>query len=195
MLVVERYDRVIDAAGSVTRIHQEDFCQALGLPPERKYEEDGGPTLARVANLLQDVAVPGTAETFLRALTLNVAIGNCDAHAKNFSLLHTESGALRLAPLYDLLSTRLYPLKDHLAMYVDSVQRVDRVTTDRIVNEASGWSMRRARAEEVVFEVLDRLPDAVAAAATQTPEVPDQLLAQVGRRVDNLRASVPARLS
>ena len=84
---------------------------------------------------------------------------------------------------------------DHLAMPVDSVQRVDRVTTDRIVNEASRWSMRRARAEEIVLDVLDRLPDAVAAAATQTPEVPDQLLAQVACRVENLRASAPARLS
>jgi serine/threonine-protein kinase HipA len=195
VLVVERYDRVIDDAGLVTRIHQEDFCQALGLPPERKYEEEGGPTVARAANLLQDVAVPGSPETFLRALTLNVAIGNCDAHAKNFSLLHTESGGLRLAPLYDVLSTRLYPLKDHLAMYVDSVQRVDRVTTDRIVNEASRWSIRRARAEEIVLNVLDRLPDAIAAAANQTPDVPDQLLTQVGRRVENLRASAPARLS
>jgi serine/threonine-protein kinase HipA len=194
VLVVERYDRVIDEAGSVTRIHQEDVCQALGLPPERKYEEDGGPTLARVANLLQDIAVRGSAETFHRALTLNVAIGNCAAHAKNFSLLHIESGALRLAPLYDLLSTRLYPLKDHLAMSVDSVLRVDRVTTDRIVNEASRWSMRRVRAEATVLDVLDRLPDAIAAAANQTPEVPDQLLAQVGCRVENLRASAPARL-
>lgn len=195
VLVVERYDRVIDEAGSVTRIHQEDFCQALGFPPERKYEEDGGPTLARLANLLQDVAPPGSAEAFLRALTLNVAIGNCDAHAKNFSLLHTESGALRLAPLYDLLSTRVYPLKDHLAMYIDSVQRVDRVTTDRIVKEASRWSLRRTRAEEVVVELLERLPDAVSAAATETPGVPDQLLAQLERRVDNLRSSAAVRPS
>jgi serine/threonine-protein kinase HipA len=124
-----------------------------------------------------------------------VVIGNCDAHAKNFSMLHPECGALRLAPLYDLLSTRLYPLKDHLAMYVDSVQRVDPVTTDRIVNEASRWSMRRARARELVVELLDRLPDALAAVATQTPEVPDHLLAQLGRRVDTLRASVPTHLS
>lgn len=99
VLVVERYDRVVGADGSVTRIHQEDFCQAFGLSPERKYEDDGGPTLARIAGVLQDVADPGAAETFLRALTLNVALGNCDAHAKNFSLLHSEAGPLRLAPV------------------------------------------------------------------------------------------------
>jgi serine/threonine-protein kinase HipA len=78
---------------------QEDFRQEFGIPSDRKYEEDSGPSLARIAGLLQDVANSGAAETFLRALTLNVAIGNYDAHAKNFSLPHTESDGLRLAPM------------------------------------------------------------------------------------------------
>jgi serine/threonine-protein kinase HipA len=189
VLVVERYDRIISADGSVTRIHQEDFCQALGFPPDRKYEEDSGPTLARIAGVLQDVAAPGAAETFLRALTLNVAIGNCDAHAKNFSLLHTESGALRFAPLYDLISTRLYPLGDHLAMYVDTVQKADRVTPERIVNEGARWRIRRPRAEEVVADVLDRLPDAIAAAADETVGTPKELVDLVNRRIDQLPSS------
>jgi len=190
VLVVKRYDRVVGPDGSVARIHQEDLCQALGLPPGRKYQEDGGPTLAAVANMLQDVAAPGSAEGFLRALTLNVALGNCDAHGKNFSLLHAESGALRLAPLYDLLSTRLYPLKDQLAMYVDDVQRVDRVTVDGLVNEASRWRIQRGRAREVVLDVLDRLPDAVGIAASGTVNTPEQLIQLVTDNVDRLVSSV-----
>lgn len=186
VLVVERYDRSIDRDGSVTRIHQEDLCQAFGFPPDRKYEEEGGPTLASIANLLQDVAALGSAEAFLRALTLNVAIGNCDAHAKNYSLLHVESGALRLAPLYDLISTRLYPLKDHLAMHVDTVRRVDRVTAERIVNEASRWGIRRQRAEGIVGDLVKRLPDAVEAAATETAGAPEELIALVNGRVERL---------
>lgn len=172
VLVVERYDRVVDPDGTVHRIHQEDLCQALGLPPERKYEQDAGPTLARAARVLQDVAEPAAPETLLRAVTLNVALGNCDAHGKNFSLLHTESGVLRLAPLYDLLSTRLYLLDEELAMYVDSVQKADRVTAERIVNEGVQWGMARRVVEGIVSDVLDRLPAAISAAASEIDGLP-----------------------
>ena len=186
VLVVERYDRIVDPDGTVHRVHQEDFCQALGLPPDKKYEQDAGPTLAGVARILQDVAEPSASEALLRALTLNVALGNCDAHGKNFSLLHAESGALRLAPLYDLLSTTLYPLDNKLAMYVDSVQKADCVTADRIVIEATRWGMRRGRVEEIVADSLDRLPAAVSAAADEVNGVPPGLLELVVQRVDQL---------
>lgn len=186
VLVVERYDRDVAADGAVSRIHQEDLCQALGLPPARKYQEDSGPTLAAVARVLQDFATNDSPEIFLRALTLNIALGNCDAHGKNFSLLHTTDGPLRLAPLYDLLSTRFYPVDDHLAMYVDTVQKADRVTRERILDEAAEWAMRRPQAEAIVAEVFDGLPDAVAAAANETRGVPDALVALVNERVDRL---------
>lgn len=189
VLVVERYDRVVEPDGTVNRIHQEDFCQALGLPPDRKYEEDAGPTLARLARILQDAADPSALDMLLRRVTLNVALGNCDAHGKNFSLLHDESGALRMAPLYDLMSTRLYPVDDKLAMYIDSVQKADRVTADRIVNEAARWGMRRPRAEEIVSDCLDRLPAAVTAAADETHGLPPEPLELVNRRLDQLGRS------
>jgi serine/threonine-protein kinase HipA len=100
VLVVERYDRVIDPDGTVHRVHQEDFCQALGLPPEKKCEQDGGPSLARIARVLQDFAEPSAPEALLRALTVNVALGNCEAHAKNYSLLHTpHRGSAARTPL------------------------------------------------------------------------------------------------
>jgi serine/threonine-protein kinase HipA len=189
VLVVERYDRVVDPDGTVHRVHQEDFCQALGLPPSRKYEQDAGPTLARIARVLGGVADPSSTETLLRALTLNVALGNCDAHGKNFSLLHTESGVLRLAPLYDLLSTRLYPLDEKLAMYVDTVQKADRVTADRIVNEAARWGMARRSVEEIVADCLDRLPAAVSAAADEINGLPEELPALVLQRRNHLKSS------
>lgn len=187
VLVVERYDRVTGPDGTVHRIHQEDFCQALGLPPEKKYEQDAGPNLARIARVLQDFAEPSAPATLLRALTLNVALGNCDAHSKNFSLLHTQAGGLRLAPLYDLLSTRLYPLDDKLAMYVDSVQKADRVTAERIVNEATRWGMNRRIAEEIVADSLDRLPAAISQAIEEIDALPDSLPELVNKRVDQLR--------
>jgi len=196
VLVVERFDRSVDPDGAIHRVHQEDFCQVMGVAPGKKYEQDGGPTLARIARVVQDVADTPAPATLLRAVTLNVALGNCDAHGKNFSLLHTESGALRLAPLYDLLSTRLYPLDDKLAMYVDSVQKADRVTAARIVNEAVRWGLSRRSVEEAVFDSLDRLPAAISAAADDIDGLPPELPELVGKRIEQLRgSSVPTTRS
>lgn len=108
-LLVERYDR-LRSGSSVHRIHQEDFCQASGRSPEMKYESEGGPGVAECAKLISEHgAGPGASLlTFLDALLFNLLIGNADAHSKNYSLLLEGSGAPRLAPLYDLLSTRAY---------------------------------------------------------------------------------------
>lgn len=108
-LFVERYDRVSNGSG-VRRIHQEDFCQASGRPPEMKYEAEGGPGVADCARLIRDHgAEPGpTLLRFLDALLFNLLIGNADAHSKNYSFLLEGPSSPGLAPLYDLLSTRAY---------------------------------------------------------------------------------------
>ena len=95
LIVVERYDRLISPDGAAERIHQEDFCQATGMPPDTKYEEDGGPSLQRIASVLQDVAPAHSLIKLAQAVTLDVLLGNGDAHAKNLSLLHTASGGWR----------------------------------------------------------------------------------------------------
>jgi serine/threonine-protein kinase HipA len=187
LIVVERYDRAVGADGSVNRIHQEDFCQATGTPPDTKYEEDGGPSLQRVAGILEAVAAPGSLEKLAQAVALNVLLGNGDAHAKNLSLLHLASGGLTLTPLYDLIST-LYYGDDRLAMYVDSVQRTDRVTSQRVVNEIVRWGMSPDRAAEIVDDILDRAPGALAAARDETEGVPDDLIATIERRLTQMRA-------
>ncbi len=110
--VVERYDRV-ERDGVVTRIHQEDFCQALGSPAERKYESEGGPSLAQCIRLIRDASAEPQIDALLliRWQLFNAAVGNADGHAKNLSLLHAASG-FRLAPFYDLVCTRAYPRLD-----------------------------------------------------------------------------------
>lgn len=112
ILVVERYDRRRDPGGMVTRLHQEDFCQALGLPPHLKYENEGGPPLAR---LFAVVAAGSRAplpdkRSLLQWVLFNVLIGNADAHVKNLSLVHDDPDAARprLAPFYDLVCTAAY---------------------------------------------------------------------------------------
>jgi serine/threonine-protein kinase HipA len=194
LIVVERYDRVVHDDGSVERIHQEDLCQAAGVPPNRKYQEDGGPSLGRVASIVQAAANPDSIETLLRAVTLNVLIGNGDAHAKNVSLLHEPSGALRLAPLYDLMSTLLYR-DDRLAMYVDDVRRTNRVTAGRLINEATRWGLTRRRAAEIIEDMLNRAPTAVGAASDETEGVPDELPAVVNSQLAQVRSQFIAEKS
>lgn len=187
LIVVERYDRVVAPDGRVDRLHQEDFCQALGIHPEKKYQEDGGPSLHSLGEVLQAAAGPESLEMLLRGVTLNVLVANGDAHGKNFALLHTRSGALELAPLYDLMSTLSYG-DDRLAMYVDDVRRTDRVTADRIVSEATKWGMSRRRAADVVEDLLARVPEAAEAARRETDDLPTSVLETVDSQLARVRS-------
>lgn len=130
--------------------------------------------MRKIAEILQLAASPSAVEELLAAVTLNVLLGNGDAHGKNFSLLHDPGGTLALAPLYDLLCTLAYG-DDRLAMYIDDVRRTDRVTADRIVKEAAGWGLSTRRAEAIVADVLDRTPKAVVAARDEIPDVPAEM--------------------
>ena len=103
VIVVERYDRVAGETGEPQRIHQEDLCQALGLPPGRKYQRFHGATAARCARVLRDGGRAGSAPDIRRLadmLLFRWAVGDTDGHAKNFSLL-LSGGQRVLAPLYD----------------------------------------------------------------------------------------------
>jgi serine/threonine-protein kinase HipA len=185
LIVVTRYDRRVDTSGHVERIHQEDFCQATGRPPTQKYQEDGGPTLRDIARILS-ATDPGSIPNLLRAVTLHVLVGNGDAHAKNYSLLHEPSGALRLAPLYDVMATLFYG-DDRLAMYIDDVRRTDHVTADRLLNEASSWDMPRRAAAEILDDFLAAVPGAVDRAAEETSGLPREITAIVASQLNRLR--------
>ena len=106
--LIKRYDRRLLENGQIARLHQEDFCQALGFGHERKYQEDGGPAFADCYRLAQDVSTDpaNDARHLLRWQAFNVLAGNSDGHAKNLSLLHQANGEIRLAPFYDLVCTR-----------------------------------------------------------------------------------------
>lgn len=118
-LLIRRYDRAIDTAGQVFRLHQEDFCQALGKTSAQKYASDGGPVFRHLFGLLRRVATRPAIEVLrlFDAAIYNLIIGNADAHGKNYSLLY--DGGTVLAPVYDLLSTVAYPeLSPRLAMRI-----------------------------------------------------------------------------
>lgn len=111
-LLVTRYDRNTDPlSGKVSRIHQEDFCQALGKPPEQKYQSDGGPLAREIVRLIREGWSSTPAKdilAFIDLVVFNAIIGNADAHAKNYSMLY-DGQSRRLAPGYDLVSTVFWP--------------------------------------------------------------------------------------
>ena len=127
--LIERYDRTIDSAGLVSRVHQEDFCQALGIAPQFKYEDEGGPSVQQSMALLRSHARAPAAETiaFLRMLMFHFLIGNADAHGKNYALLY-RANAPDLAPVYDALCTAAYPsMTNRLAMSIGQCHLPDTI--------------------------------------------------------------------
>jgi serine/threonine-protein kinase HipA len=127
LFVVDRYDRqLLDK--EIVRIHQEDFCQAMGYPAERKYQETGGPGFSECRRLIDEyLSNEGVANRllFIRMMVFNYIIGNHDAHGKNFSILHDNG--FKLAPFYDLVSTQIYPLDKKFAMAIGQTFRLDRI--------------------------------------------------------------------
>jgi len=124
-LLVERYDRRIEPAGRVRRLHQEDFCQALGVGPDQKYEADGGPALGDCFRLVRDRVTPPAPAVgaLLDWVVFNALVANADAHAKNLSLLLREDGPT-LAPFYDLLCTAAWDgLTERMAMRIGGESR------------------------------------------------------------------------
>ena len=143
------------------RLHQEDFCQALGVAPETKYQNEGGPDLAQAFDLLRRATRPSAPNTLrlLDFVVFNALIGNHDAHAKNFSLLYTPRGAI-LAPLYDALSTAIYPgLSDKMAMKIGSQYKFSEVQTRHWAQFAAAASLSPAQVKKRVLEIARRLPD------------------------------------
>ncbi len=104
VLLVERFDRRITDAGVISRIHQEDFCQALGVVSTRKYQADGGPTLRDCFDVIGHTTLPLlNKQELVKRVIFNFLIANTDCHAKNFSILHKSADDITLSPTYDIL--------------------------------------------------------------------------------------------
>jgi serine/threonine-protein kinase HipA len=107
VLVVERFDRLWTNDQRLLRLPQEDCCQALSVPPARKYESEGGPGIRDLTALLQGSDTPEQDQrTFFKAQIVFWVLGATDGHAKNFSLRLAAGGRFHLAPLYDVISTQ-----------------------------------------------------------------------------------------
>ena len=106
-LVVERFDRRWTKDGRLLRLPQEDICQALSVPPTRKYQSEGGPGMRDIIQLLKGSDTPDNdIATFIRACILFWMVGATDGHAKNFSIALSPGGRFRLTRLYDVLTAQ-----------------------------------------------------------------------------------------
>jgi serine/threonine-protein kinase HipA len=171
-LLVQRYDRahgqVPGGEPVLERLHQEDFCQAQGIVSEMKYQREGGPSLRQCFGLLRDVSSAPVIDLalLLDAVIYNYLAGNNDADGKNFSLLYRGAGAenqeIRLAPLYDLVSTIYYPeLSRNMAMKIGGEYSSEKVTPkdfERLAEEAGlAKPMVKRRVPEFADTVLAAL--------------------------------------
>ncbi len=204
VLVVERFDRKLHPSGQwILRLPQEDFCQALGVSPTRKYEADGGPRVEQIAQVLSGSQ---NARADLRKLLASQIVfwllAATDGHAKNFSIRLQAGGAYALTPLYDVLSawpiigkgkTQLAWRNAKLAMAVSSKNRHHELATilRRHFNATAarcGWG---ANAEDILTELLDRLEPAIASVTSQMPggfpqDVAETIFEGVRRQVQRL---------
>ena len=180
-LIVKRYDRAAGPDGRVQRLHQEDFCQALGFPASRKYQQEGGPSLRDCFSLIREwssVPVVDIRE-FLDGVIFAALTGNADAHSKNFSFLYSRRER-RLAPLYDQVCTLAWPeLSKRLSMKIGTAGTLAEVSPEHFQQLAKiaglSWPMVRQRLKEMANRLaeacrwFDGSPEAEAAA--QIPRV------------------------
>ena len=170
VLVSRRYDRVLDPDGRWRRLHQEDLCQALSVPPSKKYQSDGGPGVQQIGQLLATNGLQASRQANLHRmfdyLVYNVAIGATDAHAKNFSIL-LSARDIRLAPLYDVASMLPYDQESQLqsAMKIGSTWRMAAVSDTDWVAVGQRFGLSADDAVDRARTVRARIPSAVSEAA------------------------------
>lgn len=171
-IVVERYDRQPNG-NQIARVHQEDICQARGIMPTKKYQNEGGPTPFDVVELLRTYSTDRVddVDTFVRAIGLNWLIAGTDAHAKNYSLLLGSGPMIRLAPLYDVASILPYDEIDmqkiKLAMKVGGEYRLSQIGLRQWQKFARETRVDADEMVEGLIFMAEQLPDVVADARTQ----------------------------
>ncbi|MQP68270.1 type II toxin-antitoxin system HipA family toxin [Niveispirillum sp. SYP-B3756] len=177
-LVVERFDRAW-INGRLIRLPQEDCCQALSVPPARKYQSDGGPGLVEIATLLQGGDNPAAdLATLFKAQLAFWLIGATDGHAKNFSLFLHPRGGYALTPLYDVLTAqpsldagRIDRRQMKLAMSVGENRhyRIDEITPRHFLQTAARAGLPKMLAETALAQVAADMPAALHKLAANLP--------------------------
>lgn len=202
MLVIKRFDRegtgIANADGLIVhrRLRQEDFCQALGFDSSRKYEADGGPNLADINGLLltNSAAYMQDRDALMRLVMFNYLIGNCDAHAKNYSLMLGKGSVIRLAPAYDLVSTTVYDgtfgsrLSREMGMGIGAHSNIDRISVEdfALLAHDLGASVGKLKreAKDVCADVLSCCEAASSELGNSTSQDSAETVARIREGID-----------
>jgi serine/threonine-protein kinase HipA len=164
LFAIERYDRFLDNE-NLKRLHQEDFCQALRIQVQNKYQSDGGPDFSRCIDLLRKATTVPAIEInkFISLFVYNLIIGNKDAHGKNYSILHRNNTSV-LAPAYDVLSTTYYPeLSEKMSMSINGKFELDEITEDDLYQMAQSSNI----SGKLVLKEYHRIKDGLLPQATK----------------------------
>lgn len=135
----KRFDRY-QQEGMIKRLHQEDFCQALGYPNNKIYQTEGGPRFNQCLSLIRNKSVTAIKDInqTIKWQLFNFIVGNSDAHAKNISFLYNNENILRLAPFYDFICTQAYPhINSDLAIHIAGTAQRSRVGKSRWIQFAN----------------------------------------------------------
>lgn len=211
-LVVVRYDREVDHAGTVLRTHQEDFASALGGDPHLKYElphiqkraaaggwgtttysNQAGPNLRDLARVVSENISRVEMRELLARVTFHIAIGNADAHARNHSVLLHPDGRVSLSPMYDVVCTRAFPKLDtDPAQLVNGVGQIDDVTAADLVAEGCSWELPERQAQQAVARTIERLSEELSGAVATavqlgaSPRIVDEVATIIEHRVTRM---------
>ena len=192
-LLVERYDR-ISVERTAHRLHQEDFAQALGVPSNRKYAAEGGPTFRDSFALLRSAATRPAREVLklADAAIFNLIIGNADAHAKNYSLLRLETGEVVLAPLYDLVATHMWKeLSPKLAMRFGRAATLEEFDGENVVRFAEEAGLGAPYIRRRVSDLADAVTEEIEKGVQVPGNPPEDAVAPIAEAL-SIRASAAA---
>jgi len=199
VIVVERFDRRWQD-GVLYRLPQEDICQALGVPPTRKYQRDGGPGITDILEFLNGAVAPHEDRlALMKAQIVFWLLAAIDGHAKNFSIFLTPGG-YKLTPLYDVMSAAPYPefpdKKIKLAMSVgdNSYYRLQQIQLRHFYQTGQKAGLREQELDELFSTLGAQINDAIAMAvalagdAGMPESTSEPILAGVTRRAGMIGA-------
>jgi serine/threonine-protein kinase HipA len=159
-LFIERYDRIIQHDKKIHRLHQEDFCQALGVSYSQKYQQEGGPSFQDCFQFIRKVSAKPLIDTenLLKWQIFNVLSGNSDGHAKNLSIIYEQQKYVHLAPFYDLVCTRaIERIDSRLAFSVGGEFNPDRIGMTHWENLASACQIGKPYLKKLLKQIASTL--------------------------------------
>ncbi|MGN0071965.1 MAG: HipA domain-containing protein [Atopobiaceae bacterium] len=192
VFAVERFDRKRREEGEsvyIDRLHQEDSAQALGVLPSMKYRELAQGSIRRIAELIRTYCADPISDLqqFASVLVFNYAIGNCDAHLKNYSFLLASQG-MRLAPAYDLVSTTYFDrFSRNLAMDLGGIRNIDGAGPEQLRDMAKDLSVSEKALKRIACHIAETLVPGIQSALDGDGWMPESLPFVAEGLIDDIR--------